>query len=158
MAICSKCQIRGERPCNFSERTREYFDAIMPALKFVAYRCGYALAVHGSLKTDIDLLAVPWRESAISAKSLAEHIKLSVEQIIGTARTRECDGNPTAKPCGRLAWSFYLQPEGVDGPYIDLSVMSKDAHPRDIFVADNLIGEVEEPIETAKPKGSIHWK
>jgi len=97
----------------------------MPALRFVAYRCGYALAVHGSLKTDIDLIAAPWRDSCISAASLAEHIRACAEQIIGTARVREYDKHPEEKPCGRLAWSFYLQPEGVEGPYIDLSVMPK---------------------------------
>jgi hypothetical protein len=96
---------------------------MMPALRFVAYRCGYALAVHGSLKTDIDLIAVPWRDSAVDAAYTAEQIRLTAERIIGTARVRECDPNPTQKPCGRLAWSFYLQPEGVEGPYIDLSVM-----------------------------------
>jgi hypothetical protein len=95
----------------------------MPALRFVAQRCGYALAVHGSLKTDIDLLAAPWRQTAVSADYLAEQIRLTAESIIGTAQTRAHDPSPTKKPCGRRAWSFYLQPDGVEGPYIDLSVM-----------------------------------
>jgi hypothetical protein len=125
MSICGACQVRKERPCNYAERTREYFDAMMPALRHVARRCGYALAVHGSLKTDIDLIAVPWRDSAPDAAYVAEEIRLTVERIIGTARKRESDKNPEQKDCGRLAWSFYLQPEGIDGPYIDLSVMPK---------------------------------
>lgn len=95
----------------------------MPALRHVAYRCGYALAVHGSLKTDIDLIAAPWRDAAISADSLVEKLRACVEVVIGTARMREADPNPTKMPCGRLSWSLYLQPEGVEGPYIDLSVM-----------------------------------
>ena len=124
MSICQKCETQIERPCSFKERTREYFDALMPALRFRARRCGYALTVHGSVGVDIDLVAIPWREFApVSADYLAEQIRLTVEQIIGTARVREGDPNPTKKPWGRLAWSFYLQPEGVDGPYIDLSIM-----------------------------------
>jgi hypothetical protein len=98
---------------------------MMPALRFVARQCGYALAVHGSLKTDIDLIAVPWRDSAPDAHYVAEQIRLTAERIIGTARMREGDPNPTQKDCGRLAWSFYLQPDGIEGPYIDLSVMPK---------------------------------
>jgi hypothetical protein len=95
----------------------------MPALRCVARRCGYALAVHGSLRTDIDLLAAPWRESAVDASYLAEEIRKTVEQIWGRAERR--DEKPTEKPYGRLAWSFYLQPIGVAGPYIDLSIVPK---------------------------------
>lgn len=124
MSICQKCQAR-QRPCEYADRTREFHRAMIVALKHVAYRCGYALAVHGSLKTDIDLLAAPWRDSAISAHALAEEIRLTAERIIGFARIRDVDKDrlPEHKPCGRLAWSFYLQPEGIAGPYIDLSVM-----------------------------------
>jgi hypothetical protein len=122
MSICQMCQVQQERPCSYSGRTREFFDVLMPALRFVARRCGYALAVHGSVKTDIDLVAVPWRDSAVSAPYIAEEIRLAAERIIGTARIRKEDPNPTKKPGGRLAWSFYLQPEGCEGPYIDLSV------------------------------------
>jgi hypothetical protein len=39
-------------------------DILLPALREVARRFGYALAVHGSLEWDIDLVAVPWCENA----------------------------------------------------------------------------------------------
>src|ERR1017187_4371127 len=114
MAICQKCETNQPRPCSYSGRTREFHRALIVALRYVARRCGYALAVHGSLRADIDLLAVPWRDSCVRAAYLAEEIRKTAEQIIGTARIREGDGAPTEKPCGRLAWSFYLQPEGLD--------------------------------------------
>lgn len=123
MAVCIRCDSHEPRPCNYEGRTREVYRATITALRCVARRCGYALAVHGSLKTDIDLLAVAWRESAVDASYLADEIKKTVGQVWGFVRTREGDGNPTKKPCGRLAWIFYLQPDGVEGPYIDLSVM-----------------------------------
>lgn len=131
MSICQRCQSKSERPCKYSDRTREFYDAMMPALQFVARRCGYALAVHGSLKTDIDLIAAPWRDSAVDAAYLAEQIRLTAERVIGTAEEREYDANPTRKPCGRLAWSFHLQPQGVEGPYIDLSVLPMGSHPQE---------------------------
>lgn len=103
----------------------------MPALRHVAYRCGYALAMHGSLKTDIDLIAFPWRESAASADHLKEQIRKAAEAIVGIARIRVGEEKPTKKACGRLAYSFYLVPEGYEGPYIDLSVMPIGVHPPD---------------------------
>ncbi len=111
-----------KRPDRRAEMCQEYYDVLIAALRFAAYRYGYALAVHGSLKRDIDLIACPWRDTAPDAASLAAEIKKVTEAIIGTARTREADPNPTKMPCGRLAWSFYLTHED-EGPYIDLSVM-----------------------------------
>ena len=111
-----KCNLR-------SELCQEYYDVLIVALRHVAYRCGYALAVHGSLKRDIDLIACPWRDTAISAHSLLDEIRKATEVIIGFARERERDKpQPEKKPCGRLAWSLYLTHEDT-GPYLDISVM-----------------------------------
>lgn len=122
MSICQHCEAREERPCSWTSRTREYYRVLMPALRHVAYRCGYALAVHGSLKTDIDLIACPWRETAPDAHYLVEQIHKAAEIIIGTARIEPA--HPEKKSCGRLAWSIYLTPyPEMPGPYIDLSVM-----------------------------------
>jgi hypothetical protein len=110
------------KPDTRAEMCAEYYDVLIAALRHVAYRSGYALAVHGSLKRDIDLIACPWRDSAPGADHLAAMIQKATEVIIGFARTREVDPNPREMPCGRLAWSFYLTHDD-DGPYIDLSVM-----------------------------------
>jgi hypothetical protein len=128
MSICQICKNRRERPCTYSEQTAEYYAALIPALRHVAARYGYALAVHGSLKTDIDLVAAPWRDNAIRAPEFAEAIRRTAEIIIGFARIRDCDKDrsPEKKPCGRLAWSFYLTAyDSTPGPYIDLSVMPR---------------------------------
>jgi hypothetical protein len=107
-----------------AELCAEFYKALISALRYVAERCGYALAVHGSLKRDIDLIACPWRDSAIPAENLIEHLKKATEVIIGTARTCLADEGkqPEKKPCGRLAWSFYLTYDDK-GPYLDISVM-----------------------------------
>lgn len=112
------------KPNLYADMCREYHDVLIAALRHVAYRCGYAIGVHGTLARDIDLIACPWRESPVSAHYLAEKIQAATKEIIGFARVRECDPNPTKKPCGRLAWSFYLTHDDA-GPYIDLSVMPK---------------------------------
>jgi hypothetical protein len=111
---------------NQEELCYEYYDALIGALRYVAYRCGYALTVHGSLNRDIDLVACPWRDSAISAPHLIKYIQKATKAIIGTARTRDIDQDkqPQIKPCGRLAWAFYLTYDDTK-PYLDISVMPK---------------------------------
>lgn len=119
MSICILCKRHHERPSPHAHLTREYYEVLIKPLRHVAERCGYALAVHGSLNYDIDLVACPWRDNPIDAASLAETIRKTAEAIIGIAEIRESDKLPEKKPCGRLGWSFYLG----GGPYIDLSVM-----------------------------------
>lgn len=105
----------------------EFYEALIEALRYVAFRYGYALAVHGSLKRDIDLIACPWRDSAVGAASLIDGLQKATEAIVGVARMRDIDkdvGQPEKKPCGRLAWSLYLTYRD-DGPYLDISVMPK---------------------------------
>lgn len=75
---------------------------------------GYALAVHGSMSRDMDLIAVPWTDEAESGKELLQRIC----QAVG------CDAveGPYVKPHGRKAWAILL---GGDA-YIDLSVMPRE--------------------------------
>ncbi len=99
-----------------AERCRELADILIVPLREVARRHGYALAVHGSLSYDIDLIACPWRDLATSPESLAEAIYKAVDAIVGTSKI---DG-PEQKPYGRKAWSIHMG----GGPYVDLSVMT----------------------------------
>lgn len=110
-----------------AERTvRAYRQLIGPA-RAAARRHGYALAVHGSLLRDVDLVAVPWAEKASPAAKVAEAIRRAVARACGTAQQLERDayhrkGCPKWKPHGRLTWAFHLK-SGGGGPYVDLSVM-----------------------------------
>jgi len=131
VSLCQACQHREPRPTTHAPMTREYYRVLIAPLRHVAYRYGYALGVHGSLGMDIDLIAVPWRDSCPNAASLVEAIRETAEKIIGYCAPRECEKDrlPEKKPCGRLAWSLYLGPEGLDVPYIDISVMPKEYTP-----------------------------
>lgn len=80
---------------------------------------GYAVAVHGSQVKDLDLLAVPWRETALTALDVADLIAAAIPGFIEK-------GSPEAMPHGRL--SFTIRPNwhyGFDHWYIDLAVMPR---------------------------------
>jgi hypothetical protein len=103
--------------------------AIIPLLTEVARKSGYALAVHGSLGRDLDVVAVPWVEDAASPETLI----LALLAAVGWNRAHlhpestNQDGSihqesghiPTKKPHGRRAWSINFD----NGLYLDVSVM-----------------------------------
>lgn len=107
--------------------------ALIPLLMERARKCGYALAVHGSLARDLDLIAAPWTEEAVSGEALvlellaaggwtgAHLLPESTDQEGKVAR--KAGSAPDAKPHGRLAWSIHFN----NGLYIDVSVMPRAA-------------------------------
>ena len=110
--------MRGRDPRPSEEhmrQTRAYCDALLPVLRIVAESCGYAIAVHGSLERDIDLLAAPWRDMEMKAEYFVEQIVKVVDSVC----TVEKVNGPELKPHGRKAWSIHFCGEH----YIDLSVM-----------------------------------
>lgn len=125
------------------------FACLYAGLCDVARKHGYALAAHGSMVTDFDLIAVPWTEQAIEAEELMQHIMShldavdyrgllvrdcsswandkQIDQMVKNERERS--GEPRGpfdcalKPHGRKAWNLYM----AAGVKIDLSVMPKAA-------------------------------
>lgn len=110
------------------ERCRRAYEALIGPLRETARGLGYALAVHGSIARDIDLVAIPWTDEAVDARALALAIQDTAQRVHGQAYMDPAEtgeyfehGCPGAKAHGRLVWSFHLG----GGPYIDLSVMPR---------------------------------
>jgi hypothetical protein len=107
---------------NRKERTNAAtYVGLYPLLRDEAAMHGYALAVHGSMARDFDLIAVPWVENPSSAEVLVQSL---CGTIGGKVRTYNNEGGkiveqPTVKPHSRLAWTIHFG----GGPYIDLSVI-----------------------------------
>jgi hypothetical protein len=99
------------------------FAASLASLQRIARELGYALAVHGSMQTDFDLVACPWVEDAVDAETLVEAIRVAVDGHI--FQDNDYDYSPEVKPHGRNAWSIYLRSDNRTGPYIDISVMPR---------------------------------
>lgn len=122
------------RSCEM-QRCQLEVEALIDPLRLAAKACGYALAVHGSLKRDIDLIAVPWVEEAVAPEELLTVILETLEKETGRTPVISneshdphgphchCSHNPERKPHGRLAWAIQLSGRSP-GPYIDLSVVS----------------------------------
>lgn len=98
---------------------------IWPDMIPIARDLGYALAIHGSLSRDLDVIAIPWTDEAVDAETLVEAIRAKFDCWIGTGVTRKSDGGE-AKPHGRKAWSLHLGGHA----FIDLSVMPRQEQPR----------------------------
>lgn len=97
-----------------------YMVGIYPALAEKARGLGYALALHGSLQRDLDLIAVPWTAAAVEPAAL---VKALCEEF-DVAPNHAMD-KPEQKPHGRLSWSVPLW----WGAYLDLSVMPREKPP-----------------------------
>src|SRR4030042_126474 len=89
------------------------FAVMLPELTEAAWACGYAIAVHGSLTRDFDLLAAPWTDEAVPAEDLILALCAAVDALGRTS--------PERKPHGRIAWSIHV---GY-GMYFDVSVMPR---------------------------------
>ena len=98
----------------------DLYGVCIDKLREVARANGYALTSHGSLKRDIDLVAVPWTLNAVSAFVVAEEIRKALEALYGLAVFNAKYAQPELKAYGRLAWSIVVG--GWNSTYIDLSV------------------------------------
>lgn len=116
-----------------------FFACMYHGLCEIARKHGYALAIHGTVTTDLDLIAVPWTDEAVSAEevknALMNHIgacgyadllrrdglsEEHVQQIMERKENKLLDG-VEAKPHGRLSWNLYMD----HGAKVDLSVMPR---------------------------------
>jgi hypothetical protein len=104
-----------------------------------ARKFGYALAIHGTVTADLDLIAVPWIDDAAPAETMVEALRkhinaveypellrrqLGDENLVQQILARRDEPkDPEQKPHGRRAWNLYLD----HGGKVDLSVMPRAA-------------------------------
>lgn len=104
-----------------------------------ARKLGYALTIHGTVTTDLDLVAIPWTEEAVTAEELKDALMANIgacgyadllrrdgldENLVTQIMARNEPGTEdggTIKPHGRLSWNLYL----FAGAKVDLSVMPR---------------------------------
>lgn len=118
-------------PAEFVPAVRELAARLVEIVRPAARACGYAVAVHGSMARDLDLVAVPWTEDATDALAVVKAIQDAISAQLDTCyRSKDPDDT---KPHGRVAWTLFFHdavstPNGAF-PFIDLSVMPRSAKP-----------------------------
>lgn len=94
---------------------------LMPALyshrlsdiQEIAHDAGYAIAVHGSMQRDLDLVAVPWVEWAEAPSDLVARLHKSLGVVPA--------GEPSAAPHGRIQVTLLMG----GACFMDLSIMPR---------------------------------
>ena len=90
------------------------YAAIYADLAETCRRSGYALAVHGSLARDFDIVAVPWAaDPALPARV--------VESILADFTALRQLGKPSTKEHGRVVYTLMLGTWGES--FLDISFM-----------------------------------
>lgn len=88
-----------------------------PAMQKAASKHKYALALHGSLNRDCDIIAVPWHRDASSAAALID----SLVKIVGGELDKQDEPYMGQKPFGRMPYIIHMK----DGAFFDISVMPR---------------------------------
>lgn len=88
-----------------------FYCALYPELAEIAREHGYALAIHGSLQRDFDLVCIPWINTPSEPKVIVEAItsRYAMWQV----------GDPERKEHGRIAYTLAVMKEC----FLDLSFM-----------------------------------
>lgn len=97
---------------------------LLPRIREAAKRMGYAIAIHGSMNRDLDLLAVPWTNEAADPALLLEEVRSAVGGYVISDKVTEAgyvSEEPTKQPHGRMSWNICWGGR----PFIDLSVMPR---------------------------------
>lgn len=110
-----------------------FYAVILPAAIAAAREAGYAIALHGSMADDLDLIAVPWVDDARSDVDLVESIMKAVGAFVpgGIMPGFDKDAKPAIEknrktmPHGRLSFNI----NWMGHVRIDLAVMPRVIEP-----------------------------
>ncbi len=94
-----------------------FYTILWPQFRKAAIDCGWGLALHGSMASDMDMMAMPWVEDA---KPVEDLIKALSDCIDGTVWKDSHFVPFYGKPHGRIVYTLSI----FSDFYIDLSLMN----------------------------------
>ena len=105
---------------------KKYYSSIIPTIRKIAEEHGYAIAIHGSMTRDLDVMAMPWIKKALAPESLAtalmKELLVFENGVKGHSYMRKYwKENREGKPHGRLNYIIPMKQNG----WMDLSVMPR---------------------------------
>lgn len=115
----------GEAARAYAVRARKaeiavFVELALPLLREAARSVGYALTEHGSKARDLDLVAIPWTDKAVSAERLIEVLATVCHVATGWGYKAD-SGKIEPKPHGRVATAILASAE----VHLDLSIMPR---------------------------------
>lgn len=113
--------------CNNLDELQAFYESILPAIREVARECGYAIGVHGSMRRDLDLIAIPWTdETRDDPTQLAVAIqKVATGGIAYNHDSVKWEQKPNRRKATSLPICWINWPDAKDGTgHIDLSVVA----------------------------------
>ena len=108
--------------CKDADEIEAFFRSRLPAIRMAARVCGYAIGVHGSMRRDMDLIAVPWAERFLPKEILAGAIGVAACGMSQPGDSYVWE----QKPMGRIATSFaicWTEEHKPGNGHIDLSIV-----------------------------------
>lgn len=93
-----------------------FYACLYPELRQIAIKHGYALAIHGSMARDLDLIAVAWTENPSHYEVMFEEM---AKQIGGTIFELNAPHKEVSKPHGRICYTLSI----LGDWFIDLSII-----------------------------------
>lgn len=97
-----------------------WYASVYAQMERIAWRHGYALALHGSMSRDLDVVAIPWTADAADSERLLMAFIRAVYK--GQDKAWRHKRVAEKKPHGRLAYVLHL---GASGDYMDVSIMPR---------------------------------
>lgn len=82
------------------DELEQFFRDALPRIRDMAKLHGYAIGLHGSMRRDLDLIAVPWAENYSSRNELARVV------MMATCGMEQATFQWEQKPNGRMATSI----------------------------------------------------
>lgn len=93
-----------------------FYASIYPDLKEKATQHGWALALHGSLQSDMDIVAIAWDEEASSVETMIDALLTCFE---GNGFNEISRVPHTDKPNNRVVYTIHI----YSNMYLDINVI-----------------------------------
>ena len=99
------------------------YAALWEDIRHAAMDCGWAVALHGSLSRDMDIMAMPWVENATDADTMIRSIvqRCFGDSLIAQYGTRCRRGE---KPHNRVCYSIPI----YEDYYLDISIIESEKY------------------------------
>lgn len=135
-----------------------FYSILWPSMRKAAIDLGWALALHGSLENDMDIMGMPWTENCKSHQELAK----AISDCLGDTIWREHHLTPHyTKPHGRVVYTL-----SIGGSWhVDLSIMPPHQLIRKQYTEQDLMAVFESmpisdlfpPIREEQIMGKVAW-